>query len=162
MPIIPVVNEKDEIVGSKDRAAITSGDIYRVAALWATNTAGEILLAQRAFTKQNQPGLWGPTVAGTVEGDEDYDANIKKEIGEEIGIMSCSLEKSVKMRMAGKRNYFVQWYTAVLDFPLSHFEISEEVASLRWISPEELRKEISENPSSFTTHMNEYARFFIG
>jgi isopentenyldiphosphate isomerase len=56
---IPVVNEKDEIIGHKDRADVDpSVDIVRSASLWITNRNGDILLAQRKFTKRNNPGKW--------------------------------------------------------------------------------------------------------
>ena len=56
MEIIPLVNEQDEIIGYKERAEIKTEDIYRVSALRITNSQGEILVAQRAFTKKNNPG----------------------------------------------------------------------------------------------------------
>ncbi|MEI7562268.1 MAG: hypothetical protein WCJ39_00675 [bacterium] len=56
MALIPVVNEQDEIIGYKERSEIQKEDIYRVTALWITNNKGEILIAQRAFTKRNNPG----------------------------------------------------------------------------------------------------------
>ena len=83
---IPVVNQQDEIIGYKEKSLITTDDIYRVSALWITDTTGRILLAKRAFTKSRHPGLWGPAVAGTVEEGETYESNIIKEAEEEIGL----------------------------------------------------------------------------
>lgn len=56
--IIPIVDQNDEIIGYKDRADISSDDIYRVSALWVENSKGEFLLAQRGFMKKNGPGRW--------------------------------------------------------------------------------------------------------
>ena len=77
--IIVVVDERDEVTGTKDYESVTSNDIYRVSALWIVNLRGEVLLAQRSFNKTKDPGTWGPAVAGTVEKGEDYDTNIVKE-----------------------------------------------------------------------------------
>lgn len=85
---IIVVNDQDEIIGLKERDTLVQADIYRVAALWVVNSAGDILLAQRKFTKTHDPGKWGPAVAGTVdEGDISVYAskkilNAKKKSGE--------------------------------------------------------------------------------
>ena len=54
--IIPVVNKQDEIICYKARKDITRDDIYRVSACRITDEQGNILLAQRAWTKKNNPG----------------------------------------------------------------------------------------------------------
>lgn len=64
-PKIIIVNENDEIIGHKARGTLEQLDIYRVSALWIKNSQGDILLAQRKFTKKHDPGKWGPAVAGT-------------------------------------------------------------------------------------------------
>ncbi len=47
---IPIVNEEDQLIGYKDRAAVQSNDIYRVSAVWITDSKGDILLAQRSYS----------------------------------------------------------------------------------------------------------------
>ena len=81
---IPIVNEEDEIIKIIDSTERMKGDIGRVSALWITNEKGEILLAQRSFTKKRDPGVWDPAVAGTVEEGETYEQNIIKEAEEEL------------------------------------------------------------------------------
>ena len=84
MALIPVVNEQDEIIGYKERAEIQKDDIYRIVSLRITNPQGQILIAQRAFTKKHAPGKRSPAVAGTVEKGETYEQNIRKEAKEEL------------------------------------------------------------------------------
>jgi isopentenyldiphosphate isomerase len=103
---IIIVNEKDEIIGFKERSKVKTDDIYRVSALWAENAKGDILMAQRAFSKMNSPGKWGPAVAGTVEEGETYDSNITKEAEEEIGLVNSKFGKGEKVRVFGEHNYF--------------------------------------------------------
>lgn len=79
---IPIVNEQDEIIGYKDRKDRNTVDITRITGLWLWNEKGEVLLAQRALSKDINPGLWGPAVAGTVEEGETYESNIIKEAEE--------------------------------------------------------------------------------
>src|SRR5579883_3197132 len=83
---LAIVDEHDKLISTKAREAIQPSDIYRVAALWLTNPAGDVLLAQRKWTKKHDPGKWGPAVAGTVNSSETYGTNIYKEAQEEIGL----------------------------------------------------------------------------
>ena len=150
MSMLPIVNEQDEIIGYKDRAEITTQDIYRVSALWVTNSKGDILLAQRGLQEAHDPGKWGPAVAGTVEKDESYLDNILKEAEEEIGIKDIEFKAAVKRRHTDLYNYFTQWYTVVIDKPAKDFQIQkEELEGVRWYAREELARELHEHPEQY-------------
>jgi len=145
-----IVDDQDEAIGHKDRSTILPEEVYRVAALWVTNSGGDILLAQRQLTKRNDPGKWGPAVAGTVDEGETYDSNILKEAEEEIGLIEIRPNRSKKRRYAGEHNYFCQWYTLVVDKPANEFAIRvEEVAQVKWFSRDELTKELHDNPDDY-------------
>ncbi|MFZ2167315.1 MAG: NUDIX domain-containing protein [Minisyncoccia bacterium] len=165
MSIIAVVDENDVVIGSKDRTELAPGDLYRVSALWLTNSHGEVLMAQRAHTKLKDPGSWGPAVAGTVEEDEDYDTNMLKEIQEELGI-SIPLERLVRgaktLIRKGESGHFVQWYTSVLDIATSDLVLQkEEVATVAWFTVEELRRKIEETPEEFTPSASLWLELFL-
>ncbi|MDD3648014.1 MAG: NUDIX domain-containing protein, partial [Candidatus Dojkabacteria bacterium] len=83
-----IVDEKDRILGTKYRSEVTKDDIYRVSSLWIMNEKNKSLFAQRAFTKDKDPGEWGPAVSGTIEEGEDYYSNIVKEADEELGLQN--------------------------------------------------------------------------
>ncbi|MEI7620951.1 MAG: NUDIX domain-containing protein [Candidatus Moraniibacteriota bacterium] len=145
-----IVNEKDEIIGYKDRSEIVSSDIYRVTALWLENNLGEALLVQRAFTKKNSPGKWGPAVAGTVEKGETYDSNIIKEAQEEIGLVGCEFQKAEKMRISEKRNYFLQWFYAQVDKKIEEFILEDGAfEQIKWFNGEELKSALEKSPENF-------------
>ena len=148
---ILIVNEQDEVIGAKERGTLIDDvDIYRVAALWIQNSKGDMLLAQRAFTKKNDPGKWGPAVAGTVEEGETYESNILKEAEEEIGLTNAKLEISEKRLRLGKHKHFTQWFFAIVDKDISEFtKQDEEVEQIKWFSKEELQKELANNPDQF-------------
>lgn len=152
---IQIVNDQDEIIGVKERSELDySTDIYRVSALWLTNSKGQSLIAQRASTKDKDPSKWGPAVAGTIEENETYDQNIYKEAMEEIGLEGVEFTKSVKIRSTNPRQSFTQWYVGVVDKDIDAFiRQVEEVDALLWFDTEQLKKELEENPDKYIPNM---------
>ncbi len=149
-----IVDKNDVVIGLKERDALEPGDIYRVAALWLRDSNGNILMAQRAFTKKIDPGVWGPAVAGTVEEGEEYDGNIVKEMTEEIRLRVTmdDLKKGPKLYIKGRKNdYFLQWYFYTIGKPAENFMIQkDEVVQVKWFSPAELKQVIHARPHEFT------------
>jgi len=140
---IIIVNKNDEIIDYKERGTLDKEDVYRVSALWGTNSKSEVLLAQRSFNKKNHPRIWGPAVAGTNDQGETYESNIIKETYEEIGIKNIKPVFIKKVMRKGQYNHFTSWYTAKLDKEISEFKIQEdEVAQIKWFSKKELLNQI--------------------
>lgn len=152
---IIVVSESDKIIGYKDRTKISPKDIYRVSALWITNSKGDILLAKRALTKKHDPDKWGPAVAGTVEEGESYQDNIIKEAEEEIGLKHIRPMLGPKLRVSGQHNFFTQWYLLKINQEINQFKIrNEEVAELKWFSKKELLTNLKSSPELFLKNLS--------
>lgn len=144
---IPIVDENDNIIEFKDRREVKINDVYRATGLWIENKKGEILMAQRSFSKKNSPGKWGPAVSGTVEYGETYDSNIIKEAQEEIGLVGQEFEKIGKIRITGQHNYFAMWYLAHLDRKIDEFKIDPiEVEDIKWFRKEKLLEMLEKRP----------------
>jgi len=159
---IIVVNEKDEVVGAKERGTVAVDDIYRVSALWITNSKGDVLLAQRALTKKNDPGRWGPAVAGTVEEGETCLENITKETEEEIGLMGVQFTEGPKWRVSLERNLFCQWYFLEFNGELSDLKIQkEEVADIKWFPREDLKRLLKDKPGMFLSSSKLWLESFL-
>lgn len=154
---IQIVNDKDELIGAKERKDVNyETDIYRVSALWLTNSKGETLLARRVMTKDKDPGKWGPSVAGTVDEGETYEQNIYKEAMEEIGLEDVKFTKSVKMRFTDPRQCFIQWYVVTLDRDVDDFTMqAEEVDGLEWVDTQQLKEEVEINPDKYISGMKQ-------
>ncbi len=160
-PEIIIVDENDTIIGHKPRELVEQADIYRVSALWLKNTKGEFLLAQRSMNKKNDPGKWGPAVAGTVEKGETYEQNIIREAIEELGLEGVTFSLGPKLRKIGIHNHFTQWFLLTVDKKISDFRIQEEeVESINWFSVTEFSKLYQDNPNGFLGDMNEYVKLF--
>lgn len=154
---IQIVNENDEVIGTKERSVVDyQTDIYRVSALWLTNSKGQTLLARRALSKDKDPGKWGPAVAGTIDEGETYDQNIYKEAMEEIGLEGVEFSKSKKMRITHPRQYFCQWYTVSLDRDTDSFIMqADEVDALEWVDIETLKTELVSNSEKYVPAMQQ-------
>ncbi len=157
---IPIVNERDEIIGYKDRRDRNLVDITRVAALWITDREGNILLAQRSLTKDINPGLWGPAVAGTVEEGETYESNIIKEAEEEIGLKNIIPIIGPKLLRESTHKYFGQWFMLVIDRNTKITKQDSEVEELRWFSAGELNDLLKNKPEIFLKDFNKSVELF--
>lgn len=158
---IIIVNKNDEIIGSKERGTLNQSDIYRVSALWIQNSNGEILLAQRSFNKKNNPGQWGPAVAGTNDEGESYKSNIIKEAEEEIGLKNQKFQRSFHYFRDGEHRHFTQWFFALVDKRIEEFTIQEEeVEKIKWFTKEELLNELKNNSKKFLKIIPECVNFF--
>lgn len=164
---IIIVDKNDNIIGYKERKTlINEKDIYRVSALWVTNSQGEILLAQRSFNKNNDPGKWGPAVAGTVEEGETYENNIYKEAEEELGIRGLKFDLGPKIDNLDKPNvkhlYFSQWFMVNLDRDIEDFKIQDdEVEQIKWFSVDEIFKIMKKNPNFFLLGITNWIKIFV-
>ena len=161
--LITVVDENDQVIGAKPRGTTTYNDIYQVSALWLTNSEGNVLLAQRKWTKKNNPGKWGPAVAGTVDEGESYEQNIYQEAEEEIGLTEVKFISGPKTFVVreGLRRYFCQWFTAQIDWPLSRFKIQEsEVEQIVWMPLQQLGSEIEKHPDNYVEGVINWEQLF--
>lgn len=154
---IQIVDDQDNLIGVKESTEIDyQADIYRVSALWLTNSKGQTLLAKRAAVKDKDPNKWGPAVAGTIDEGETYDDNIYKEASEEIGLEGTEFTKGLKIRIRYPRNYFCQWYFVTLDRKADTFVMQEdEVDELEWVDVGQMKQELKTNPDKYVPAMQQ-------
>ncbi len=148
---IPVVNEQDEIIGYRERYDRGKGDIVRVSALLLKNSKKQVLIAQRSFEKKLNPGLWGPSVVGTVEEGETYDSNIIKETAEEIGLTDIEIKPYKKIFFTLEfEKIFCMVYTGICNKEAEDFILQkEEVNAVKWVSVKELEEWSALEPEAF-------------
>ncbi|MBT4209450.1 MAG: NUDIX domain-containing protein [Candidatus Komeilibacteria bacterium] len=156
-----IVDKDDKIIGYKSRKDLQTEDIYRVSALWLTNSKGAILLAQRAHNRTHHPGKWGPAAAGTIEKGETYNDNIIKEAEEEIGLVGVDFKKGPKELNLNYYNHWTQWYGAVVDASASDFIIQQaEVVEVRWFTKQEIEEKLVQDINFFTPNFPHYFKLF--
>lgn len=164
---IVIVDKDDNVIGAKYRdELIDEKDIYRVSALWVTNSKGEILLAQRRFSKKNDPGKWGPAVAGTVDEGETYEDNIYKEAEEELGIKGLKFSLGPKTSTLNRPNvrhlHFSQWFKVNIDEDLDYFKIQEEeVEQIKWFTVDEIFNILKKDSYFFLSGVTRWIKMFV-
>jgi len=151
---VPIVNDQDEVIKVVDCDELDqSNDNYRVSALWVVNNSGgecDVLIAQRNFNKLHHPGLWGPSVAGTVEEGETYTENILKEAAEEIGLIDLEPIELHKEKTTEGYKHFTQWFLAFCDWPIEKFtKQDEEVEAIKWMPIDELIDDVGSHPEKY-------------
>ena len=160
-PKIIIVDQNDNIIDYKHRESLAPDDIYRVSALWITNSKGEILLARRHHTKTHHPNKWGPAASGTVDEGETYEINMTKEVGEELGLKNVPLTLGPKIKVDGMYHHFTQWYTLQIDKNIDEFIFQkDEVEEIKWFTKEELLDQLKKNPTEFLPTMKTYFDLF--
>lgn len=85
--IFPVVDEHDQPVGTAERRVVHAQHLrHRSAHVLVFNSAGQLLIQQRAATKDSYPLYWDVSVGGHVAPNEAYEEAAHRELREELGL----------------------------------------------------------------------------
>ena len=151
---VVVVSENDDILGLMEKMeAHENGILHRAFSVFLFNDNGEMLLQKRASSKYHSPNQWTNAVCSHPKIDETYLDGAQRRLTEELGIAANLTEKfSFIYKADVGQNLWEHELDHVFtgnyngDFSLNEDEVSE----IRYISMEQLDKEISENPENFT------------
>ncbi|MFA5926911.1 MAG: isopentenyl-diphosphate Delta-isomerase [Patescibacteria group bacterium] len=148
-----LVNEDDAPIGEEEKmAAHKKGLQHRAFSIFVFNSANELMLQQRAINKYHSGGLWTNTCCSHPSPGEKTELAAHRRLKEEMGF-DCPLSEA-----------FVFAYRAELgdltENEIDHVFVGtcddspepnpEEAEDWRWVSTDELEKEIENNPQSFT------------
>ncbi|HET7562969.1 MAG TPA: isopentenyl-diphosphate Delta-isomerase [Rhodanobacteraceae bacterium] len=150
-----LVDESDREIGyaSKADAHAGQGILHRAFSLFVFNSAGELLLQQRAPGKPLWPGYWANSCCSHPRGGEDMPTATQRRLAEELGF-SCPLEYIYKFQYhaefgdAGSESELCWVYVGQSDAPVR--VNATEIAAWRYVKPEDLDREIAESPGHFT------------
>lgn len=153
--IVTLVDEQDNVIGSKDRTTLTENDRWRIITIWIFNDKGELLIAKRSMDKRTDPGKWGPSVAGTLEYGDSYLETAKRELKEELGVDTPLRELKLMMHDSDVGQRANMNYVGTINLPISEFTMQqEEVDGLAWIPMEILLEETESKPEKYVKAMN--------
>ncbi len=94
MEIIPVVDEKNNVIGLEDRKIVhEKGILHRGVHIIIFNSKGKILLQRWSAKKDICPLLWDLSAAEHIKPKESYANAAKRGLKEELGIKNMKLKK---------------------------------------------------------------------
>lgn len=151
---VVLVNRNDEVLGLMEKQqAHINGLLHRAFSVFLFNEKGEMLLQKRASEKYHSPGQWTNAVCSHPRNGETYLESANRRLKEELGIAT---ELSEKFHFIYKADVGGNLWEHELDHVFTgnfdgEFHLNkEEVSEIRYISMENLDKEITENPEHFT------------
>jgi len=150
--LIIEVDKNDKKIGLRPRSDFYTGEhIHRASHLILFNLEGKILLPKRAKTKKWYPLHYDYAVGGTV-GNETYRNCIQREILEELGI-EIPVERAFKYFSLDK-GIDAAFRTVFVGRTNQQIKPNEEVDSIKWVSQEELIKNIKQNSKNYAPYLS--------
>ena len=154
MEQVILVDTEDNAIGLMEKMeAHEKALLHRAFSVFVFDTQGRMLIHRRALSKYHSGGLWTNTCCSHPRAEESAQEAAHRRLQEEMGF-DCDLDY---------RFHFV--YKAELDQGLTEHELDhvftgvyegdikpepEEVMDYRYITMEDLDKELAEDPSRYT------------
>jgi isopentenyldiphosphate isomerase len=150
--IFDVVNEHDEVVGRCPRSEVHRlGLMHRATHALVFNKRGQVFLQKRSMKKDRQPGLWDSSSSGHVDGGEDYDACVVRELREEIGLEVSQVPRPLfKLAASPETDQEHVWvYCCEAEGPFRLHP--DEIERGDWFEPTEVTRWMKERPDDFAS-----------
>ncbi|MCG8434358.1 MAG: isopentenyl-diphosphate Delta-isomerase [Gammaproteobacteria bacterium] len=150
-----LVDENDRELGAKSKLECHDGHgiLHRAFSLFVFNAEGNLLLQQRSADKRLWPMFWSNSCCSHPRFGETMDVAIHRRLEQELGIKS-ELEYMYKFQYqalfgdTGAEHELCWVYAGRSDDAVS--VNASEIAQWRFVSPDDLDKEIASAPEHFT------------
>ena len=149
-----LVDSNDNQIGLMPKLeAHKKGVLHRAFSVFIFNNDGELMLQRRALTKYHSPGLWTNTCCSHQRDGETNIISGKRRLNEEMGFDTELFEKTSFIYKAKFDNGLTEHeFDHVLVGNYNHSPIinSNEVDSWKWMSMENVKKDIKDHPENYT------------
>lgn len=145
------------------------GQWHRSVHIWVVDEWDRILLQQRSFHKDSNPGLWDISAAGHISAGQNSREAAVREVAEELGLVVNT--DQIEFLFEDKDQAILQNGKFIdrefHDIYLLRIHIKDaklikpdpvELEGIRWISPEVFRDELQTHPECFVNHSHEYPK----
>ncbi len=154
MEQVILVDENDTQVGLMEKQeAHVQGRLHRAVSVFIFNSAGKMLLQQRADTKYHSPSLWSNTCCSHPRPGETAHAAAQRRLVEEMGM-------KVRLRKSFNFVYRAEFGNGLVEYEFDHVFVGvsdklpkpnpEEVGDYKYMNVEYLQEHIGESPSTYT------------
>jgi isopentenyl-diphosphate delta-isomerase len=152
--LLILVDENDNEIGLMDKLFVhQKGLLHRAFSVFIFNSNNELLLQQRANGKYHSAGLWSNTCCSHSISGEQIEDSVARRLKEEMGM-------EAETQFQFKFLYQAFFENGLTEHELDHVYFgrsddkpkpdSIEVMNWKYISLENLTKEISANPENYT------------
>ncbi|MDB9712738.1 isopentenyl-diphosphate Delta-isomerase [Flavobacteriaceae bacterium] len=151
--VILVDNNDNQIGLMPKLEAHEKGVLHRAFSVFIFNKDGELMLQRRALTKYHSPGLWTNTCCSHQRDGETNIISGKRRLNEEMGFDTELFEKTSFIYKAKFDNGLTEHeFDHVLVGSYNHSPMinSNEVDSWKWMSIENVKKDIKDYPNNYT------------
>lgn len=150
-----LVNENDEVIGTMEKLeAHKKGVLHRAFSVFVFNEQGDLLLQKRAYNKYHSAGLWTNTCCSHPRPNEININAASRRLQEEMGLETPLKEQFFFIYKTEFENGLTEHE---LDYVFFGYTDQNpvpnpmEVAEYKWISIEDLKREIKENAEQYTS-----------
>lgn len=152
--LVILVNEQDQQIGLMEKIqAHKEALLHRAFSVFVLNDKNQIMLQQRAAHKYHSPLLWANTCCSHQrEGETNVQAG-KRRMREEMGF-------DLELKEVFSFIYKAPFDNGLTEHELDHVMVGysneeptinpEEVASWKWMSIEDIKQDIQQNPQVYT------------
>ena len=152
--MVILVDEKDNPVGTMPKMeAHEKAMLHRAFSVFILNANDEVLLQQRANDKYHSAGLWTNTCCSHPHPGEDTLGAARRRLKEEMGM-------EADLQFVFKFMYKAPFDNLLTEHEIDHVFIGktdqlpvinpEEVASYKYMKPEDIKLDMEQNPQSYT------------
>jgi len=149
-----LVDVHDKQIGLMPKLeAHEKGVLHRAFSVFIFNNKGELMLQRRALSKYHSPGLWTNTCCSHQRDGESNILAAKRRLNEEMGFVTELIEKTSFIYKANFDN-------GLTEHELDHIIVGKynhspvincsEVDSWKWMSMEDIRNNINDQPHNYT------------
>ncbi len=149
-----LVNEKDEQIGLMEKIeAHEKALLHRAFSVFVYNDKNQMLLQKRALGKYHSPGLWTNTCCSHQRENETNIQAGKRRLMEEMGF-TTDLKDTISFI------YKAPFENGLSEHEFDHILVGnynqdpkpnpDEVADWKWLTAEEVKKDIEKNPDQYT------------
>ncbi len=150
-----LVDKNDQIIGyeNKDVCHQGKGLLHRAFSIFLFNSNGELLLQQRSQEKRLWGLFWSNTCCSHPRKGETYEQATQRRLQEELGLKAplhflYKFQYQAQFKDIGSENELCSVYVGKTDEPPNINPT--EIAAIKYISPDDLEKEMERQPEQFT------------
>ena len=155
-----LVDEKDNPIGSEEKVKchLPNGKLHRAFTALLFDKEGKLVITQRSPNKMLWPGDWDGTVASHPRESETFVSSAERRMPEEVGI-SCKFdylfkfEYHVPYKDVGSENEICGTVLGIVDKSSKFNLVKDEISDLKWITADELVKELEKTPEIYCPWM---------